>query len=258
MAGKSDEPDRRPAETLRAAGIWRSFDGVHALDGVTLELARHEVVGLIGPNGAGKSTLVNIITGFDVPDKGQVFLGEEDVTGWAPHRLGRQGLARTFQATHSFQGLTVRENIEVSAIGSGATPAAASGTADQLLEMLDLEETQQQPAGILPHGHERKLGVARALATNPSFVLMDEPAAGLHEGEVFEFAAVIRNVRDEHNVGVLLIDHNIGLILDVCDRIEVLDQGRTIAAGSPDDIRNHDAVATAYLGTINVEEDGDD
>jgi len=257
MAANSDEPDRWPAETLRATGIWRSFDGVQALGGVTLELARHEVVGLIGPNGAGKSTLVNIITGFDVPDRGNIFLGEDDITGWSPHRLGRGGLARTFQATHSFQGLTVRENIEVSALGSGAKPVAAARTADRLLEMLDLTDSQTQPAGILPHGHERKLGVARALATNPSFVLMDEPAAGLHEGEVIEFASVIRDVRDEHGAGVLLIDHNIGLILDVSQRIEVLDQGRTIAAGLPDEIRGNDAVATAYLGTTHTEADDD-
>jgi len=257
MAGNNDGPDRWPAESLRATGIWRSFEGVHALDGVTLELARHEVVGLIGPNGAGKSTLVNIITGFDFPDKGTIHLGEENVTGWMPHRLGRRGLARTFQATHSFQRLTVRENIEVSALASGAEPAAAAATADRLLETLGLTESQSQPAGILSHGHERKLGVARALATDPSFVLMDEPAAGLHEEEVLEFASVIRDVCDKHGAGVLLIDHNIGLILNVCERIEVLDQGRTIATGSPDEIRSNDAVATAYLGTIRVEESDD-
>ncbi len=257
MAVNTDDPDRWPAESLRATGIWRSFEGVQALAGVTLELGRHEVVGLIGPNGAGKSTLVNIITGFDVPDRGAIFLGDEDITGSTPHRLGRRGLARTFQATHSFQGLTVRENIEVSALGSGAEPSTAASTADRLLEMLDLTGSQTQPAGILPHGHERKLGVARALATNPSFVLMDEPAAGLHEGEVIEFASVIRDVRDEHRAGVLLIDHNIGLILDVCERIEVLDQGRTIASGPPDEIRGNDAVATAYLGTIGTEESDD-
>ncbi len=253
MAGNTDEPDRWPAGTLRATAIWRAFEGVQALDGVTLELARHEVVGLIGPNGAGKSTLVNIITGFDVPDKGMIFLGDDDVTGWSPHRLGRYGLARTFQAAHSFQGLSVRENIEVSALGSGAAPVAATSRADRLLEMFDLTDSEALPAGVLSHGHERKLGVARALATDPRYVLMDEPAAGLNEAEVIEFGSVIRDVRDEHGVGVLLIDHNIGLILDVCERIEVLDQGRTIAAGPPEDIRGNDAVATAYLGTIGVE-----
>ncbi len=192
---------------LRAVGVSRSFEGVQALADVDLELARSEVVGLIGPNGAGKTTLVNVITGFDFPTTGRVELEERDVTRWSPQRRGRAGLARTFQHGHAFKGLTVRENVEVAA-----------------------------------------LGVARALATEPRFVLMDEPAAGLTEAEVPGLAAVVRSVRDDHGVGVLLIDHNVTLILDVCDRIHVLDQGRTLAEGTPDEIRKNIDVANAYLG----------
>jgi branched-chain amino acid transport system ATP-binding protein len=221
---------------------------VHALDDVDFELARREVVGLIGPNGAGKTTLVNILTGFDMPSSGRVELEGRDVTRWRPDRRGRNGLARTFQQGHLFRGLTVRENVEVAALGAGAWGGKPRRRADRLLEILGIGARADAPAALLPHGEERKLGVARALATEPRFVLMDEPAAGLHEEEVAEFADVIRTVRDEAEAGVLLIDHNVALIMDVCDRVHVLDRGRTLAVGTPDEIRRNLDVATAYLG----------
>jgi len=221
---------------------------VHALRGVTLELQRHEVVGLIGPNGAGKTTLVNIVTGFDFPTSGTVELEGRDVTRWPAHRRGRAGLVRTFQHGHLFRGLSARENVEVAALGVGAGPREARRRADELLELLGLASRADTPASVLPHGDERKLGVARALATRPRFVLMDEPAAGLHEGEIADFASVVRSVRDDHAAGVLLIDHNVGLIMEVCDRVQVLDQGRTLAEGTPAEIRENLDVTTAYLG----------
>jgi branched-chain amino acid transport system ATP-binding protein len=228
---------------------------VQALDDVTIELHRHEVVGLIGPNGAGKSTLVNLISGFDRPSAGTIELEGRDVTGWSPHRLAHAGLARTFQHSRSFGDLSVRENIEVAALGVGAGTRAARVRADELLELLALEQSQDLPARALAHGDERRLGVARALALEPSFVLMDEPAAGLPEAEVPEFAAVVRSVRDDHNAGVLLIDHNMTLIMGVCDRIHVLDRGTTLAAGTPDEIRGNLDVASAYLGESAVVEE---
>jgi branched-chain amino acid transport system ATP-binding protein len=243
------EPQRsRPSGLLRAVGISRSFEGVQALAEVDLELARSEVVGLIGPNGAGKTTLVNVITGFDFPTTGSVELEERDVTRWSPQRRGRAGLARTFQHGHAFKGLTVRENVEVAALGVGASSRDARRRAQSLLGALGLRPRADENAFALPHGDERKLGVARALATEPRFVLMDEPAAGLTEAEVPDLAAVVRSVRDDHGAGVLLIDHNVTLILDVCDRIHVLDQGRTLAKGTPDEIRKNIDVANAYLG----------
>ena len=148
----------------------------------------------------------------------------------------------------------MRENVEVSALGVGASPATARRTADELLGLLGLDGYADGPAGALAHGDERRLGVARALATRPSFVLMDEPAAGLPEAEVPEFASVVRSVRDEHGAGVLLIDHNMALIMDVCDRIQVLDQGRTLAEGTPTEIRANLDVAAAYLGESAVHE----
>ena len=246
---------KRPGASLRAASVSRGYAGVQALRDVTLELHRHEVVGLIGPNGAGKSTLVNVLTGFDFPDDGVVELEGQDITRWSPHRRGRHGLARTFQHSRSFRGLTVRENVEVAALGTGASGRAARGRADELLERLHLRAHATAPAGSLAHGDERRLGVARALATEPAFVLLDEPAAGLPEAEVPDFAAVIRSVRDEHNAGVLLIDHNMALVMDVCDRIHVLDHGATLAAGAPDEIRTNLDVAAAYLGESAVQKD---
>ena len=224
---------------------------------MTLELHRHEVVGLIGPNGAGKSTLVNVITGFDFPTSGRVELDGRDVTRWSAHRRGRAGLARTFQHSRSFRSLPVRENVEIAALGVGAGAREARRRADELLDVLGLVAYADGPAGALAHGDERRLGVARALATEPAFVLMDEPAAGLPEAEVPEFAAVVRSVRDDHNAGVLLIDHNMALIMEVCDRIQVLDQGTTLAAGTPTEIRANLDVAAAYLGESAVHEDHD-
>jgi branched-chain amino acid transport system ATP-binding protein len=228
---------------------------VKALRGVSLELRRGEVVGLIGPNGAGKSTLVNVLSGFDRPNEGTVALGDRDVTRWSPHRRGRHGLARTFQHSHAFRSLTVRENVEVAALGVGAGPRRAAERAETLLDALRLAPYADAPAASLAHGDERRLGVARALATEPQFVLLDEPAAGLPEAEVPEFAAVVRSLRDEHGAGVLLIDHNMALIMEICDRIHVLDQGATLAEGAPSEIRANLDVASAYLGERAVHEE---
>jgi branched-chain amino acid transport system ATP-binding protein len=230
---------------------------VDALVGVDLELARDEVVGLIGPNGAGKTTLVNLMTGFDLPSAGSIRLEDKEVTRWSAPRRARAGLSRTFQHGRSFGGLTVRENVEVAALGVGASPAVARKRADSLLRALGLLARAEGSAAALPHGDERKLGVARALATEPRFVLMDEPAAGLTEAEVPDLVAVVRSVRDEHGAGVLLIDHNVALIMGVCDRIHVLDQGRTLAAGTPEEIRRNIDVANAYLGGSGRPEEAD-
>jgi branched-chain amino acid transport system ATP-binding protein len=227
---------------------------VHALRDVTLELRRGEIVGLIGPNGAGKSTLVNVLSGFDRPSSGAVELEGRDITRWRPSRRGRAGLARTFQHSHAFRSLSVRENVEVSALGAGTPSRVARSQAEALLDSLGLAGNADAPADTLAQGAERRLGVARALATNPRFVLLDEPAAGLPEAELPALSEAVRAVRDERDAGVLLIDHNIGLIMDVCDRIHVLDQGRTLAEGTPADIRANLDVAAAYLGESAVQE----
>jgi branched-chain amino acid transport system ATP-binding protein len=246
--------ERGPGASLRASSVSRSFAGIEALRDVSLELGPGEVVGLIGPNGAGKSTLVNILSGFDRPSSGRVLLESRDVTRWSAHRRGRHGLSRTFQHSHAFRGLTVRENVEVSALGVGASGREAARRANELLALLGLAEYADRPASDLSHGDERGLGVARALATDPRYVLMDEPAAGLPEAEVPRFASAVNAVR-ERGAGVLLVDHNVALVLDVCERVHVLDQGTTLAEGTPDEIRSHLGVAAAYLGESAAAED---
>jgi branched-chain amino acid transport system ATP-binding protein len=254
-AQEAPTQNRWPGGALRATAVSRAFAGVHALEEVTLELHRHEVVGLIGPNGAGKTTLVNVISGFDFPTAGTVTLDDDEITRWAPARRGRAGLARTFQHSRSFRGLSVRENVEVAALGVGTRARAARVQAARLLELLGLADRAEVSAEALPHGDERKLGVARALATGPRYALLDEPAAGLPENEVPEFADVVRQIRDDYGAGVLLIDHNMALVMAVCDRIVVLDQGRMLAAGTPQEIRGNLDVAAAYLGESAVSEE---
>jgi branched-chain amino acid transport system ATP-binding protein len=246
---------QKASSNLRASSVSRSFEGVRALDEVSLDLHRHEVVGLIGPNGAGKSTLVNVLTGFDRPTTGTVELEGRHITGWSAHRRARAGVTRTFQHSRSFRALSARENVELAALGVGAGPREARRRADDLLELLGLRSLSHVRADALAHGEERRLGVARALATEPKFVLMDEPAAGLPEAEVPEFASVVRSVRDDHEAGVLLIDHNMALVMAVCDRVQVLDQGRTLAEGTPAEVRANLDVASAYLGEPAVTDD---
>ena len=257
MAAAAPLQERRPGDALRASAVSRAFAGVEALSDVSLELRGGEVLGLIGPNGAGKSTLVNLLSGFDRPTRGRILLDGRDVTRWRAGRRGRHGLARTFQHSHAFRALSVRENVEVSALGVGASPREAARRADGLLDLLGLAPYASKPAATIAHGDERRLGVARALATEPRYVLLDEPAAGLPEAEVPSFAGVVRSVRDDHGAGVLLIDHNMALIMDVCDRIQVLDQGMTLAEGTPAEIRANLDVAAAYLGESAVA-DGDE
>ena len=226
---------------------------MQALDGVTLELHRHEVVGLIGPNGAGKSTLVNVLTGFDTPTSGSVELGEREVTGWSPHRRARAGIARTFQHSRSFRGLTVRENIEVAALGSGQgrAPLEPGRRADSSGSAW----TGTPMAGELAHGDERLLGVARALATEPRSCCSTSRLPGMPEAEVDGVrAASSGRSREDFDAGVLLIDHNMALVMGVCDRIHVLDQGRTLAEGTPAEIRANLDVTSAYLGESAVAE----
>jgi branched-chain amino acid transport system ATP-binding protein len=236
------------SSTLRARGVSRAFAGVRALDDVTLDVTPGEIVGLIGPNGAGKSTLVNVLTGFDTPTGGTVELDGTDVSTWTARRVARAGVARTFQHGHSFASMSARENVEVAALGVGASPREARRRGEEALALVGIAHRAADPASALSHGDVRLLGVARALATQPRFLLLDEPAAGLNEEEAEGFGAVLNSLRSEGSTGILLIDHNVPLVLDHADRIHVLDQGRTLAVGSPAEVRTNQAVIDAYLG----------
>jgi ABC-type branched-subunit amino acid transport system ATPase component len=245
------------AEELVARGIRVYFQGLKAVDGVDLPLRRGEIVGLIGPNGAGKTTFVNALTGFQRLTGGEIALGGVDVTGWPPYRLAKLGLARTFQSLRFFRGLTVFENVEVAGVSVGLSRKEAKRRAWHFLELMGLHERAELKAESLPYGSERRLEIARAVATSPRFLLLDEPAAGLNEAESDELVQTIGRLRDELSCGVLVIEHDMSVIMRLCERIHVLNYGKTISVGTPDEIQHDEAVLTAYLGHKQEPDGGD-
>lgn len=235
-------------QTLEARGVDVRFEGVLALKGVDLELHPGEILGLIGPNGAGKTTLLNSISGFVALQAGRVFLDGADVTRWKPHRRARKGLARSFQATRLFPDLTVMEHVEAAALVATRSRSSARASALELLERMQLARRADVRAGTLAAGDQHRLGVLRALATKPRYLLLDEPAAGLNEAESEELVTFVRSIRDDFGCGVLVIDHDMRVIMPLCERIQVLNYGESIATGDPDTIRSDPKVITAYLG----------
>ena len=233
---------------LEARDLKVHFGGVRAVDGVGLALRKGEILGLIGPNGAGKTTLVNALSGFQKPTAGTVLLDGADVTGWSPHRLARRGLARTFQSVRLFPDLTVLENVELGGVGVGMRRPAARRWARDLLERLRLADKAALYATGLPHGLERRLGIVRALAAKPAFLLLDEPAAGLNEQESDELVASLSLIRDDFSCALMVIEHDMRVIMRLCERIQVLDHGKTISIGTPTEVRQDPAVLVAYLG----------
>ncbi|HWA47875.1 MAG TPA: ABC transporter ATP-binding protein [Dongiaceae bacterium] len=233
---------------LIVSGVVVNFQGLRAINGVSLTLARGEVLGLIGPNGAGKTTLVNVLTGFQEVDEGSVSLGGADMRGWKPHERSRRGLVRTFQSVLPFGGLTALENVEAGAMAQGISRKAARAEALEVLGALGLAGKADRRVHTLPFGEERRVGIARAIAMKPQFLLMDEPGAGLNDNECEELKSVIERIKGEINCGVLFIEHRMSLVFGLCDRIQVLQQGATIAIGTPDQIRNDPKVRAAYLG----------
>jgi len=250
LSERTREPEASESvASCRAVGIAVHFEGIRALDGVDLEVRLGEVHGLIGPNGAGKTTLVNAITGFQEPTAGKVELDGVEVTGRPPHRLAAAGLARTFQSGRSFPDLTVFENVEVGAVGLGVRRAEARSRALAALAELNLERRAHVLAHSLSSGEERRLQVARAIAMRPRFLFLDEPAAGLNEVESDELAETISNLPARLDCGVLVIEHDMRVIMGICNRILVLDHGVAISLGSPEQVRSDPAVISAYLGT---------
>ena len=237
------------AQTLEARQIVVAFGGLRAIDDVSVNLAPGEVFGLIGPNGAGKTTLVNVLTGFQKPSSGKVLLGGVDLTGRSADQVARQGLARTFQAVRLFRDLLVIENLEAAAVGSGLGRREARQRAMRVLEWIRFEHKAQMRADSLPYGEERRVGIARALVTAPKYVLLDEPAAGLSDAECDDLMDLISRIPAQFGCGVLLIEHNMRVVMGACGRVQVIDGGKTIAEGTPEEIQRHDDVIRAYLGT---------
>ena len=248
MAALGAASSAAAAETLAAERVVVNFEGLVAIDRVSLSLARREVLGLIGPNGAGKTTLVNVLTGFQAPSGGRIRVDGADATGWQPHALARNGVARTFQNGRLFRDSTVRENLEAGAIGVGLSRRQAYARAVDILDWLELGETADARADTVPYGIERRVGIARALATHPRWLLLDEPAAGLNDRECEVLMGTLSRMADAFGCGVLIIEHNMRVIMNVCERIHVIDFGRTIAEGTPKEVRENPDVIGAYLG----------
>ncbi|MEU0538587.1 ABC transporter ATP-binding protein [Nocardia sp. NPDC005978] len=233
---------------LYVENVTVAFGGHRALDGAGLHARSGAVTGLIGPNGAGKSTLFDVICGLRAPGSGRVVIGGRDVTGHGPARRARHGLARTFQRLELFGRLTVRDNLLVAA-ELGPERRRAARAVDDLLERLGLTALADTSADELPTGTGRLVEVGRAMAARPSLVLLDEPAAGQDPSETERFGALLRSLAAE-GTAVLLVEHDMGLVMEVCDELFVLDLGTVIAAGPPAAVQANKAVIAAYLGEI--------
>ncbi len=237
---------------LDVEGVVKKFGGLVAVDNVSFSVKEGEIFGIIGPNGAGKTTLFNVITGFYKPDSGKIrFLGE-DITGMRPNKLAKLGLTRTWQIVKPFLGMSVLDNVLVSiyatkGVISGLSEEEAVEKAEMILEFAGLLHRKDALAEALPHGERKRLEIARALATEPKLLMLDEPAGGLTPTEMDEVMEVVRKVR-ESGVTVVIIEHNMRVIMNVCERIMVLNFGRKIAEGSPEEISRNEEVIKAYLG----------
>jgi branched-chain amino acid transport system ATP-binding protein len=240
---RTDRTDR-----LVTSGLCVYFEGVKAVDDVNLEVTRGRIHGLIGPNGAGKSTLFNAGGGFGPRPPGRVDLGSQDITGWSPTKIAQSGLVRTFQDTRIFKKLTVLENVELGAMGAGLHGVAGRKAAMAALELLGIAHIAGDIAGTVALGDGRRAGIARAVACQPDFLLMDEPAAGLDEDETAGLSRTIAEVRDALQCGVLLVEHDMSVIFGICEDIHVMDSGRTIAVGTPDEVGTNPLVIEAYFG----------
>lgn len=249
---------------LEATGLTKRFGGVVAVNDFSMQIDRGEIVGLIGPNGAGKTTVFNVLTRITPPDEGQVLFLGADTARMQPFEITRHGMSRTFQNIRLFSGLNVIENVKV-ALGHSETSYGLLSTlirtprvkhqeqsldthARELLEMLELSDyIYEKPEG-LPYGLQRRLEIARALANNPQLLLLDEPAAGLNPSEVNGMIQLIRRINQQMHLTVLLIEHHMEVVMPICDRIYVLNFGKTIAVGSPVEVQADPLVLSAYLG----------
>jgi ABC-type branched-subunit amino acid transport system ATPase component len=258
------------APLLVAEGITVRFGGVVALDAVDFSANEKAITGLVGPNGAGKTTLFGILSGLMRPREGRVLLGETDVTRASPQRRTRLGLARTFQRLELFGEMTVREHLVVAhrvqqrrdrmlwrdLLGLGGRPSPGEDEEiDSILALLDLSAVAEQPVVLLPLGTGRIVEVARALATKPRIVLLDEPTSGLDVHETRQVADALRAARDDREVAFVVVEHDVELVLEICEAITVLDFGKVIAGGSPAEIRASAEVQAAYLGSASAQAD---
>ncbi len=241
---ESDHPN-----LLTVQNITKEFVGLKALQDVSLEVRQGEILGLIGPNGSGKTTLINVVTGLLPLTSGKILLNSHDLSKAPAYKIARAGIARTYQTIRLFKQLTVRENIEVAAASVGFSRSKAKLQAAQVIEEFGLQPWVNHLAGMLPYGRERRVEIARALAMRPRFLMLDEPAAGLNEEESDELLQLLSVIPREKHLGMLIVEHDMRLIMRLCNRLHVLSYGKTIGEGTPDEVRQIPSVIEAYLGS---------
>jgi branched-chain amino acid transport system ATP-binding protein len=281
---------RGSSPLLEADGVSIQFGGLKALSGFNLAIHQGDLQGLIGPNGAGKTTAFNVLTGVYQPTQGEVRVAGQRVNGWLPHQINHLGLARTFQNIRLFRALTALDNVKVACRAQGALHAQGVGMgakfnealrnyrdwwraflltpgfqeeereltrqAERLLEVMGLSHRRDEEARNLPYGEQRRLEIARALGTRPRVLLLDEPAAGMNTREKADLMVLIRKLRDDFSLGILVIEHDMKLVMGICEKITVLDHGETIARGAPQEVRSDRKVIEAYLGDSYLESHG--
>ena len=248
---------------LEMQNVEKHFGGVHAIDNFSVKIEQGKIHGLIGPNGAGKTTIFNNITGIYAPTAGKIFFMGQDITGFAPYKVAQLGIGRTFQNIRLFSNLSVLENVII-ASGMDATynmPQAIfhskkykerekflNEKAMNLLEIVGLQDKAAEKASSLPYGHQRKLEIARAMALTPQLLLLDEPAAGMNAEESLDLVNFVREIRDRFDITVLMIEHHMDVVTNLCDYCTVLNFGKTIAVGTPAEVKANPEVIRAYLG----------
>lgn len=258
-------PERDLGKTpiLECRRIGIDFGGLSAVDEFTIAIGRTEICGIIGPNGAGKTTIFNLLTNVYRPTRGSILVNGVDTLGMTTDEVNRRGVARTFQNIRLFKDLTVEENVLIGLHNSMNYSVASSmlrlpkywkqekearERVRELLHIFHMENMTAQQAGSLPYGAQRRLEIVRSLATNPGILLLDEPAAGMNPSETAELMETIRKIRDEFHIAIMLIEHDMKLVMGICEGIAVLNYGRIIAKGTPDEIRSNPVVIEAYLG----------
>ncbi len=235
-------------KVLEVIELDKRFGGVAANSKVTFSVDEGEIVGLIGPNGAGKTTLFNCIAGYHKPDGGKVIFMGKDITGWPPHKTNREGIARTFQVIESGGDLSVKEEVMVGAFCKIAQRQEASTLAEEIVDFMGLREVKEMRLTELPVAMQKRVGLARALATQPKLLMLDEVAAGLTPSEIEEMKGLLRRIKEQWKLTLLIIEHVMELVMGLSDRVIVLDSGVKIAEGTPEEVANNEEVIKAYLG----------
>ena len=240
-------------DILQIRDVWKKFGGLIAVKNVTFNVGEREILGIIGPNGAGKTTLFNLITGYYKPDRGKIFFIQENITGYPTYKLAKKGLVRTFQIVRPFLGMSILDNVLVSIYASKGLWKSPSERevlkiAEEVLDFVKLRDKKDILAEDLAHGERKRLEIARALAIDPKLLLLDEPVGGLTPKEIDEIAYLIHKIHREKEITLVIIEHNMRMIMKICDRIIVMNQGEILSEGTAEEVSSDKRVIKAYLG----------